>query len=105
MYPPSPAPRRNKRKRESLAGVPCAYCGAPATTRDHILPRSRGSIPYGMARNLRPACEPCNQRRARFWHCPAMFGCLAAIHARTGESDTALIRRLHLPQHSNGDSA
>jgi 5-methylcytosine-specific restriction endonuclease McrA len=37
----------------------CWYCGEPANTRDHIVPRSKrgGTKPN----NLRPACNLCNQ--------------------------------------------
>jgi hypothetical protein len=58
----------------------CSYCDAPAETRDHILPRARGSFDgrsLGI-NNFRPACARCNQLRAVLWHCPAA---LMAFHA------------------------
>lgn len=36
----------------------CAYCGEEATTRDHIVPRSRGGKDEWM--NVVAACQPCN---------------------------------------------
>jgi 5-methylcytosine-specific restriction endonuclease McrA len=46
----------------NLLGAPvigeCTYCGDPATTRDHIVPRSRGGSDDPS--NLTPACLGCN---------------------------------------------
>lgn len=39
-------------------GARCSYCGAIATTRDHIVPRSKGG--RSTRENMAPACEPCN---------------------------------------------
>jgi len=46
----------------------CHYCGGVATTRDHIVPRSRRTTrarDMGVP-NLVPACQPCNQRKADY---------------------------------------
>jgi len=40
----------------------CAYCGGPADTVDHVLPRSRGGASSWT--NLVAACSPCNSRKA-----------------------------------------
>lgn len=40
----------------------CAYCGAAATTIDHVLPRSRGGGTSWT--NTVACCLPCNQRKA-----------------------------------------
>ncbi|MBQ1047822.1 HNH endonuclease [Micromonospora sp. C51] len=40
----------------------CGYCPAPATTVDHILPRSRGG--RNTWKNTISACYACNQRKA-----------------------------------------
>jgi 5-methylcytosine-specific restriction endonuclease McrA len=40
----------------------CAYCGGPAQTVDHVVPRSRGGDSTWL--NLVAACEPCNGRKA-----------------------------------------
>lgn len=59
----SPVYRRNRAK--LLTGnPPCWRCGAPATTADHIVPKSwfiaRGlPVDHSLA-NLRPACHRCN---------------------------------------------
>ena len=42
-------------------GRRCGYCGAEATTIDHILPRSRGG--RNTWKNTVAACGPCNQRK------------------------------------------
>nr|WP_246246611.1 HNH endonuclease [Isoptericola sediminis] len=40
----------------------CAYCGGPAQTVDHVIPRSRGGDSSWL--NLVAACEACNHRKA-----------------------------------------
>lgn len=40
----------------------CAYCGAPATTLDHIRPRARGGSDDPA--NLIPACRSCNSSKS-----------------------------------------
>ncbi|HWV79164.1 MAG TPA: HNH endonuclease [Isoptericola sp.] len=40
----------------------CAYCGGPAETVDHVIPRSRGGDSSWL--NLVAACEACNGRKA-----------------------------------------
>ncbi len=42
-------------------GHRCAYCGAKATTVDHVLPSSRGG--RNTWANTVAACYPCNQRK------------------------------------------
>ena len=57
--------RRSWRQRIFEAwGDRCAYCGAPAQSLDHIVPKARGGLT--VARNLVPACLPCNRRKG---HC------------------------------------
>jgi hypothetical protein len=43
---------------EALAGMSCVYCGDPAQTLDHIVPRSKGGPDEPS--NLVPACRRCN---------------------------------------------
>jgi 5-methylcytosine-specific restriction endonuclease McrA len=43
-------------------GRRCGYCTGPATTVDHILPRSRGG--KNTWKNTVAACDGCNQRKA-----------------------------------------
>lgn len=72
--------RRANERREALAGAepvrakkatpppaPCHYCGGPAGTRDHIVPRSalrRAGLINSQVPNVVPACERCNQLKA-----------------------------------------
>lgn len=44
-----------------LKREPCAYCNLPATTIDHIIPRSAGGT--DSAYNYTPACVACNQEK------------------------------------------
>ena len=56
----------------------CAYCGDPADTLDHVVPRSAGGLT--VAGNLIPACRRCNGLKSssdwrewfatQAWHCP-----------------------------------
>lgn len=61
LYKSGGAPACTKQgvKRRDLV---CAYCGGPAETVDHILPRSRGGPSTWM--NLVGACYPCNSHKA-----------------------------------------
>jgi 5-methylcytosine-specific restriction endonuclease McrA len=40
----------------------CHYCGRPATSWDHIVPKSKGGP--GTKDNLVEACQPCNRFKA-----------------------------------------
>ncbi|KPC63812.1 hypothetical protein ADL27_61320 [Streptomyces sp. NRRL F-6602] len=44
-----------------IANDPCAYCGAPADTIDHIIPVAAGG--GGEWGNLAPACLSCNSSK------------------------------------------
>ncbi len=59
MYRPAGFTRAGVLKRD---GHRCAYCGARATTVDHVLPSSRGGEWAWL--NAVAACEPCNFRKA-----------------------------------------
>ena len=39
----------------------CHYCGAPANTVDHVIPRSAGGTDH--PQNLVAACQPCNRSK------------------------------------------
>lgn len=39
----------------------CVYCGAKATTRDHVTPLTAGGTDY--IDNIAPACKPCNSSK------------------------------------------
>ncbi len=39
----------------------CAYCGRPATTADHVIPKAAGGL--DVLDNLVAACHECNSRK------------------------------------------
>jgi 5-methylcytosine-specific restriction endonuclease McrA len=43
----------------------CFWCGACATTVDHVVPISQDPSPRLDLENLVPACQPCNSARAK----------------------------------------
>lgn len=48
--------------RLSKVGEPCAYCGRPAETFDHVIPKRVAPF-FDAGWNLTPACSSCNQRK------------------------------------------
>ncbi len=46
----------------SVTELTCHYCGDPAASRDHVVPKSRGGRNDPL--NIVPACLPCNQLKA-----------------------------------------
>ena len=50
---------RAMRARVAAGGMPCHYCGRPATTVEHLTPVALG----GGAGDLVAACAPCNYSR------------------------------------------
>ncbi|QTX04007.1 HNH endonuclease [Agromyces archimandritae] len=56
---PVPVTRRGVLRRDEHR---CAYCGAHATTIDHVVPRSRGGA--GSWENLVACCLRCNNRKS-----------------------------------------
>ena len=69
-------------------GRRCGYCAGPATTVDHILPRSRGGRNTWL--NTIAACEGCNQRKGD--RTPAEAG-MVMRSAATTPSWASLARR------------
>lgn len=58
-----------KARTKLLAGDPaCHWCGALATTADHLIPLARGG---GVEGNLVPSCGPCNFARGASMQGPA----------------------------------
>jgi len=48
--------------RLSKVGESCAYCGQPATTFDHVIPKRIADF-FDAGWNLVPACYSCNQAK------------------------------------------
>lgn len=68
----------------------CAYCGGPAETVDHVLPRSRGGGSTWL--NLVAACYPCNSFKAD--RTPAEAGMVLHVVPHVPQGDpTRLLRR------------
>jgi 5-methylcytosine-specific restriction endonuclease McrA len=59
MFRPAGFSRRGVLQRDRHR---CGYCGAAATTVDHLLPKSRGGTYTWL--NVVAACEKCNHRKA-----------------------------------------
>jgi len=59
---------QHQREARKLYGLPCHWCGEPADTADHLIPRAMGG--ESTPDNLVPACRSCNSRRgaAQRWH-------------------------------------
>lgn len=57
-----PADRKRLRQKWKRQGRACAYCPAPATTIDHVIPLIRGGTNY--EGNLVPCCLSCNSRKS-----------------------------------------
>jgi 5-methylcytosine-specific restriction endonuclease McrA len=61
--------RRNEARKQRITelydvfGRTCHYCGGIATTRDHIIPTSRGGPKHNLLNQVL-SCEPCNQDKA-----------------------------------------
>lgn len=67
-WPKNAGPKPRHRKKSATErvfaywGDRCVYCSGPASTRDHVIPRSRGGS-NGLD-NLRPCCRGCNNKKA-----------------------------------------
>ncbi len=71
-------------------GHRCAYCGDPADTIDHVLPRSRGG---GHAwENCVACCRPCNGRKAD--RTPAEAGMELRVAPRQPKGASAVVLAL-----------
>lgn len=91
-------------------GFPCAFCGNPADSWDHLIPRARGGL--NRKKNKVPACTPCNNakgdRTPLEWlgeHCPARWrglavkdGSIASIQPKRPQNLPRRIRD-HLAAH------
>jgi 5-methylcytosine-specific restriction endonuclease McrA len=87
-------PRTYRRNRATILAThpPCHWgCGRPATTADHLIPRSQGGT-HDLA-NLVPSCLPCNQSRgdtpADVWaeRCRTRTNSSAATRRNVGVED------------------
>lgn len=86
------APGLTRRERDRLLaewkrqGRACAYCPAPATTVDHVVPLVRGGTNY--EGNLAPCCRPCNGAKAGWF----------VVEWRTGKRLSQLAKALRWKQ-------
>ena len=68
----------------------CAFCGAPATRKDHLIPVvERGDFVLG---NVVPACQPCDDSKGRNEYSPWMHS--VRFQQRTGLTGAVIQRRL-----------
>lgn len=81
----------------------CAYCGAEATTRDHVVPRCLSEPRYPDNLPTVPCCQPCNAERSLdeeyFRVALAQVGFHAVLQEKLGPGgvvDRALARRPNL---------
>lgn len=55
----------------------CHYCSRPAATWDHIVPLALGGSNF--ARNMTPACGPCNEAKGAQMPCCQCGSCRGAV--------------------------
>ncbi|MEG3615727.1 MULTISPECIES: HNH endonuclease [Isoptericola] len=67
----------------------CAYCGGPAQTVDHVVPRSRGGDSSWL--NLVAACRACNHRKAN--RTPLEAGMPLRLTPRIPTPEHGMVRR------------
>jgi len=78
--------------RNSFRGLPCVYCGAPATTDDHViaakffLEPQRGNLPEI------PACQRCNNRLLGLVQMRVLVGNGDGLRTRKNRLDVVLSR-------------
>ncbi len=79
--------------RNSFRGLPCVYCGAPATTDDHViaakffLEPQRGNLPEV------PACERCNNEKSHLEDYLMVVLGFGAKHSGAAVNLDTLVRR------------
>jgi len=56
--------RRFRSRIYEMWGSECAYCGKPARSLDHVIPRHKGGLT--VIENLIPACLSCNGQKRRW---------------------------------------
>lgn len=68
----------HKRAKRRLLREPhaCHYCGAPATTVDHVVPLASGGTHAVI--NTVPACRPCNEQKGQSMYESHCQGCADA---------------------------
>jgi len=79
--------------RIAFKGLPCVYCGAPATTDDHViaakffLEQQRGNLPKV------PACERCNNEKSHLEDYLMVVLGFGAMHPDSAVNLDTLVRR------------
>jgi hypothetical protein len=69
----------------------CHYCGARATTKDHIVPKALGGV--NAAYNLVESCEPCNKKKGSELPTCDCSKCLRAVLLPRKEDGAEAIRQ------------
>jgi hypothetical protein len=84
----------------------CVYCGAEATTVDHVIARCLLEKPYPPNLKTLPSCRPCNEAYAKdeeyFLAVLAQSGCAPSLESKVAEGgvvDRMLTRHPALDQH------
>lgn len=80
---------------------PCAYCGAPGHTYDHIVPRpdrKRLRVPYNVWWNKTRACMACNRTK----RCAPLFVFLLAMKEGRGNHERVRRKMTELWREWNG---
>ena len=86
-----PLTRRGVLRRD---GNRCAYCGASATTIDHVMPRSRGGADSW--ENLVACCLKCNNIKSD--RTPAEMGWRLRVQPKAPHGTAWLVRGIERPQ-------
>jgi hypothetical protein len=71
----------------------CHYCDQPATTRDHIVPRSRAGVNEPV--NVVPSCDRCNRAKGDDWPLCPCATCRAAVDRHAAMIDAIRVWSPH----------
>src|SRR5690348_10493550 len=85
----------------------CVYCGHPATTYDHVIPRCLLEKPFPLNLPTVPSCQPCNEAYSRdeqyFLAVMAQAGCASSLQSKI--EDGGVVDRMLQRERSAGLNA